>query len=336
MKTYRRRAVSTALFAGVTLVLLILAAVGFYLYATRSPTTYTTTITTTIPGQGSTTTVTVTSTSISVSTIKLLKSGGFMQGNITTFGYTQNYVCSPSVTAFISNGEATNASKVTTCLVGAGNKSAVPGAFPVFVLVPAYAGLSIFGVPQLGATSQGYPTFNGQTIVTQCGAGGTMAACPDHPTFLYSPVFTLVEQHLGIKNGVFGLPEGVLPTPAHDHVVGFTTDQSIPWYVVAVLVFDPNIMPNPITGQCTKVVDSNLTNPTGNCLTSFDALTRAMNTRTTATAMANATQNNPIYDTLGGVSTQVLIPGVTIISENSPANTNLFIFFNVTPENPLS
>jgi hypothetical protein len=342
MKTQKRKGVSTSLFAGVTILLIVLAAAGFYLYLSRSnySSTYTQTVystsTQTVSSPGVTSTVTVTSTSVSTTTVKLLKSGGFMEGNITTFGYTKDFVCSPSVTAFISNGEATNASKVTTCLVGAGNKSALQGAFPVFVLVPAYAGLSIFGVPQLGATVQGYPVFNGQTIVTQCGAGGTMAACPDHPTFLYSPVFTLVEQHLGIKNGVFGLPEGVLPTPAHDHVVGFTTDQSIPWYVVAVLVFDPNIMPNPITGQCTKVVDSNLTNPTGNCLTSFAALARAMNTKTTATANANATQNNPIYDTLGGVSTQVLIPGVTMISESSPANTNLFIFFNVTPENPLS
>lgn len=327
MKTYRNAGVSTGLFAGVTIVLLLFATAGFYLYTSKS--SYTNTYTTT-------STMTVTSTSLSTTTVKLLKSGGFVEGNITTFGYTKDFTCSPSVTVFVSNGEATNASKVTTCLVGAGNKSAVPGAFPVFVLVPAFAGLSIFGVQQLGATTQGYPVFNGQTIVTQCGAGGTMAACPDHPTYLYSPVFALVEQHLGIKAGVFGLPEGVLPTPAHDHVVGFTTEQSIPWYVVAVLVFDPNIMPDPITGQCAKVVNSNLTNPTGNCLTSFSALARAMNTKTTATANANLTQNNPIYDTLGGVSTQVLIPGVTIVSESSQANTNLFIFFNVTPENPLS
>lgn len=343
MKT-KKRAISTGVFATVAIVLIIIAAAGFYLYATKTGTTQTVTqtITSTLTTGGAATTVTSTytatstTTTVSTTTIKLLKSGGFFQGNITTFGYTKNYVCTPSVTAFIGNAEAQNASKVTTCLVGAGNRTAIQGAFPVFVLVPAYAGLSIFGVPQLGASPQGYPTFNGQVIVTQCGAGGTAAACPDHPALLYSPVFTLVEQHLGIKNGVFGLPEGVLPTPAHDHVVGFTINESIPWYVVAVLVFDPNIMPNPITGQCTKVVDSNLTNPTGNCLTSFTALENAMNTRTTATANANATQNNPIYDTLGGVSTQVLIPGVTMISETSNANTNLFIFFNVTPENPFS
>lgn len=59
-----------------------------------------------------------------------------------------------------------------------------------------------------------------------------------------------------------------------------------------------------------------------------------MNTKTTATANANATQNDPIYDTFGGVPTQVLIPGVTIVSENSPANSNLFLFFSVNPQNP--
>jgi hypothetical protein len=266
--------------------------------------------------------------------VQELKSGGFVAGNLTTFDYTKNYVCTPAGTAFINDAQAQNASKITTCLVGAGNSTAISGAYPVFVLVPAFAGLSVFGVTQLGASSQGYPTFDHQVIPTQCGGGGSASACPDHPTYLYSPDFTLVEQHLGIKDGVFGLPEGVLPTPAHDHIAGFDTSTSIPWYVVAVLVFDPNIFPNAITGQCSQVVNSNLTDPTGNCLTSFTALENAMNTKTTATANANATQDDPIYDTFGGVSTQVSIPGVTIVSENSPANSNLFLFFSVNPQNP--
>lgn len=128
----------------------------------------------------------------------------------------------------------------------------------------------------------------------------------------------------------------MLPTPAHDHIAGFDTNDSIPWYVVAVLVFDPNIFPNAITGQCSQMVNSNLTKPTANCLNSFSALTAAMNTKTTATANANATENDPIYDTFGGVPTQVLIPGVTIVSESSPTNTNLFLYFNVVPSNPFS
>ncbi|MDE1853832.1 MAG: hypothetical protein KGI38_08830 [Thaumarchaeota archaeon] len=312
-----RRGVSTAIFAAVTIILLIATAAGFYLYSTASATAKP-----------------VTSTSVSTSLIAQLKSGGFVEGNLTSFIYTQNYVCTPAGTSFVNNAEAQAAAKVTACIVGAGSRTAVSGAFPVFVLVPAFAGLSNFGVTQLGASSQGYPVFDGQTIATQCGGGGSASACPDHPTYLYSPDFTLVEQHLGIKTGVFGLPEGVLPTPAHDHVAGFDTNTSIPWYAVAVLVFDPNVFPNAVTGQCTKVVDSNLTNPTGNCLTSFAALASAMDTRTTATANANTTQSDPIYSTFGGVPTQVLIPGVTIVSENSATNTNLFIYFSVLPQNP--
>ena len=323
-----RRGVSTAIFAAVTVVLLVTTAAGFYLYSTTSSAQASTTT------NVITSTVLATTTTTSVSTSQILQSGGFVNGNLTTFGYSQNYVCTPAGTTFLNTTEAQAAAKVTTCIVGAGNNTAVSGAFPVFVLVPAFAGLSNFGVAQLGASTQGYPVFDGQTIVTQCGAGGSPSACPDHPTYLYSPDFTLVEKHLGINNGVFGLPEGVLPTPSHDHLAGYTGQTSIPWYAVAVLVFDPNIFPNAVTGQCTAVVNSNLTDPTGNCLTSFSALESAMNTKTTATANANMTQSDPIYSTFGGVATQVLIPGVTVVSESSGANTNLFIYFNVSPQNP--
>lgn len=330
-------AVSNAVFAGTVVVLVIIAVAGFGLYTTSTRVSTTTsivtqTLTTTLSGTASSTfTTTVTST------VTPLKSAGFLNASLVTFGYSSNYVCTPPMNSFGFNStETTNAAKFTGCEVGAGNSSAVSGAFPVFVLVPAYAGLSIFGVTSLGASPQGYPVFNGTVIATQCGAGGSATSCPDHPTYLYSPDFTLVEKHLGIANGVFGLPEGVLPTPAHDHVVGFNDSNSIPWDVIAVLVFDPNIMPNAVTGQCTQVVSSNLTDPTGNCLNSLSALASAVNTKTTATANANMTQNDPIYDTFGGVSTQVLIPGVPMVSENSPANTNLFLYFNVVSTQPYS
>jgi hypothetical protein len=101
-----------------------------------------------------------------------------------------------------------------------------------------------------------------------------------------------------------------------------------------VLVFDPNVMPNAITGQCQQVVMSNLTQPTQNCLNSVSAIEAALSTRTTATAAANSTQNDPIYDTFGGVPTQVLIPGVTMVAADSPANSNLFLYFNAVAENP--
>jgi len=94
---------------------------------------------------------------------------------------------------------------------------------------------------------------------------------------------------------------------------------------MVVLVFDPNIMPNAVTGQSTQVVRSDLANPTGNCLNSLSAIQAAMGTKTAATANANKTQSNPVYDTFGGVQTQVLVPGVTAIAETSPANSNLFL-----------
>ncbi|WP_061997305.1 hypothetical protein, partial [Sulfolobus acidocaldarius] len=253
------KAVSNTVFAAVVVILIIIAAVGFVLYATKS-TGPATTVTTTVPAG----TTTVTSTLTKPVTVN--SSGAFYNGQVITFQYTAQFMCTPPATTFFPN--ETNQSKVAMgCEVGAGNISAFPkNAAPVFVLVPAFAGLSIFGVTQLGATSQGFPTFtyNNVTyiITTQCGAAGTMTACPDHMTYIYSPAFTAVEQALGYKNGVFGLPEGVLPTPAHDHLVTFTTNQSIPWYIVVVLVFDPNIFPNPITGQCQAIVPSNTTNPT--------------------------------------------------------------------------
>jgi hypothetical protein len=325
MKTTERRfAVSNTVFAIATIVLIIVAAAGFGLYATRAETSAVTT----------TATETVTASS-SGSVLQTLKSGGYLNSGTVSFGYTQNYQCTPSLTTFGFNAtEAAAAVKDTGCAVGAGNSTAVANALPVFVLVPAYAGLSIFGVASLGASPQGYPVFDNQTVPTQCGAGGTGAACPDHPTYLYSPDFTLVEQHLGIQNGIFNLPEGVLPTPSHDHVVGYNGTQSIPWYMVVVLVFDPNIMPNAVTGQCTQVVQSDLANPTGNCLNSLSAIQAAMGTKTAATANANNTQSDPIYSTFGGVQTQVLVPGVTEIAETSPANSNLFLYFNVVSENP--
>jgi hypothetical protein len=264
-------------------------------------------------------------------------SAGFFNSQLVSFGYTAEFTCTPALAKYASNQtEAAKAIQVTSCEVGGGNSSAVANTVPVFILVPAFAGLSIFGVPSLGATSQGYPTFDGQLVFTQCGAGGTVSACSDHPKVLYSPDFTLVEQHLGIKAGIFGLPEGVLPTPAHDHVVDYEGGPSIPWDVITVLVFDPNIMPDGSTGQCHQAVASNLTSPTHNCLTSFAALAAALTTKTTANANANKTQNDPIYDTFGGVSTQVLIPGVTMVTDNSPTNTNLFLYFKVQAANPYS
>jgi len=265
-------------------------------------------------------------------------SAGFYKGSVVTFDYTKNYDCIPALSTPIAPStnetETEAAAAKTTCQVGSGNAGAEPNAAPLFILVPVYAGLSIFGVGALGATSQGYPVFNNNVVFTQCGAGGTTSACADHPTLVYSPYFTLVEQHLGIKNGYGGLPEGVLPVPSHSHVVNYEGGPSIPWYVVTVLVFDPNIMPDGQTGQCHQWVNSDLSNPTANCLTSFSALGNAMSTKTSATKNANNTQNDPVYDTLGGVQNQVVILGVSVVSDTSSTNTNLFLWFSVASSNP--
>ena len=321
----RRTAISTMVLAVAIVVIIAVAAAGAYFFVLA-------------PGMNATTTTSSTSSGNTVALSMILNgttSAGFYKNQLVSFKYTQNFVCTPALAKFASNQtEANLAAAKTSCEVGGGDSTAVPNSFPVFILVPAFAGLSIFGVPALGATSQGYPTFNNQLVFTQCGAGGTISACSDHPTLIYSPYFTAVENHIGIKTGYGGLPEGVLPVPAHDHVVDYSGGPSIPWDVITVLVFDPNVMPDGATGQCHKWVTSDLSNPTGNCLTSFDALTKAMTQQTSATANANSTQSNPIYTTLGGVKTQIVIPGVTIVSETSPTNTNLFLYFSVASSNP--
>lgn len=150
--------VSTTAFAAVVVILILIAAAGFGLYVTNTGSKITTTvgggqtITTTVGGSGQGTT-----SSISSATMSEFKTGGFANDQLVTFGYTQNYTCAPSMKSFGFNStETTDAAAVTSCEVGGGNSSSVAGAETEFVLVPAYAGLSIFGVPSLGATSQGY------------------------------------------------------------------------------------------------------------------------------------------------------------------------------------
>lgn len=316
-------AVSNIGFAAVTIILLIVAVAGFGLYAvkpTASPST-----------AYSTTTVysTTTASSTILNAVKQNESGGFYNAQDVTFFYKFNFNCTPSLLSFYSN--ETSAAAQTNCEVGQGNATAVSAPAALWILVPAYAGLSIFGVTSLNATADGFPTFEGNTIVTQCGAGGTTAACVDHPTLLYSPFFTAVEQHIGITSGFGGLPEGVLPTPAHDHLIDCCL-QTVPWYTITVLVFDPNIMPNAVTGQCTEVVPSNLTNPTANCLSSYSNLANALTTHSNATISANG--RNPIWQTLGNPASQVVVPGATVVTELSNMNTNLFEYFTVNSTNP--
>jgi hypothetical protein len=323
-----KKAVSTRVFVAIVALLVVVAAIGYALYATKSSTkTVQTTIPTTVY---STIPTTIYST---VTTPKMWITPGLYNSSVVSFVYTRNYNCTPGVLTYFPNESVVT--KWTQCEVGMGNAQAEAGAVPLWVLVPAFAGLSIFGVTQLGATPQGFPVFeyNGQniTILTDCGASGTPAGCPDHPLYLYSPAFTAVEEHLGIKNGVFGLPEGVLPTPAHDHLISCCL-KVIPWYTIVVLVFDPNILPNPVTGECTQIVPSNLSNPTANCLNNFENLVNALTTHDSAVPTANS--NNPIWKALGEPTTQVVVPGAATPAQLSNANSNLFEHFYVNTINP--
>lgn len=265
-----------------------------------------------------------------------LEMGGFDSGQVVTFLYngTTTSTCTPSLTSFFPNDpNASAATRYTNCEVGAASQNAVPQ-LPEYVLVPAFAGLSIFGVGALGANASGFPTLNGSALATDCGAGGTVTGCPDHPTYLYSPLFTAVEAHLGLHQGYGGLPEGVLPTPAHDHLINTpTTYANVYWGTTVVLVLDPNIFPNRETAGCSVVAASNLSNPTSNCLSSFAGLERALTTCSSSAAAYNSATSNPIWQTLVsvGVSScaQVYVPGGV-----SALNANLYIPFSVSPGEP--
>jgi hypothetical protein len=256
---------------------------------------------------------------------------------VVTFKYTSAFTCDPGLASFASNKtEANLAAAQTSCEVGGGNSTVlITNAQPVFLLVPVFAGLSVFGVPALGSTSQGYPTFDGKLIFTQCGAGGTGSACADNPSTVYSSLISQAEKGSGITSGTGGMPQGVLSVPAHDQLVDFIGGPSIPWYVVTVLVFDPNIFPDATTGQCHQWVASDLQNPTGNCLNSLLDLSTAIQTTTSATAKANSAQADPFYSAMGSPQTQVVIPGgATFVSSTTPPNSNLVLYFSVTTGNP--
>lgn len=271
----------------------------------------------------------------SSSTAPRYSAGGFTRGQVVTFLYngTDTYLCTPAMSVmYPGNSTAASASSTTSCEVGNASQNAVPQV-PEWILVPAFAGLSIFGVTALGATADGLPAYNGTTIGVDCGAGGSKTACVDHPTYLFSPLFTAVEDHLSLGQGYGGLPLGVLPTPAHEHLIDTPpTYPNVQWGTIAVLVFDPNIWPSPTTGACTALVGSNLSAPTGHCLTSLAGLTAALTTCSSAVAHANARE--PIWATLGDPCAQVVVPGVTVVSELSNLNGNLYIPFAVTPGVP--
>ena len=150
-----------------------------------------------------------------------------------------------------------------------------------------------------------------------------------------------MEDHFNLTNGYGGLPLGVLPTPAHDHLLDTPTKYpNVEWGTIVVLVLDPNILPNRATGMCTATDPSNLSSPTGNCLTTLNALKAAMTTCSSAAANFNAAGKNPTWQTLvsvgGSPCAQVFVPGATSIAQISNLNSNLYIPFLVQPGTPSS
>jgi hypothetical protein len=265
-----------------------------------------------------------------------LEMGGFDDGQIVTFLYngTTTSLCTPSMgTMFPGDPNASAATAYTNCEVGNANQTAVQET-PQYIVVPVFAGLSIFGFTALGANASGFPTLNGTAMATDCGAGISVTACPDHPKYLYSPFFTAVENHLNLTSGYGGLPPGTLPVPAHDHLLNTPTQvPNIYWGGINVLVLDPNIYPSQMSPTCTVRSPSNLSDPTGNCLTSYAALERAVTGCSSSAANYNNATHNPIWQTLVSLGmpkcAQAFIPGGI-----DALNTNLYIPFSVSPGAP--
>jgi len=247
------------------------------------------------------------------------ESGAFFNGSETTYVYTGNYSCYPPVSSVIPN--LTTNQSAYGCYLGI--KSQQSQALPDWILVPAYAGMSVFG----SNSSDGMPVFRNSTVYTDCGAGDYQTRCRSDPSYAYSPQFISIENIIGSKS-FDGKPYGIMPLPAHSHLVNDTfSGDPIPWYVIVVYVFDPNIMPNATNGKCTEIVNSNVTNPEGNCLTSLSAIKRAMETYDNATINANS--GNPLWIAFGNPLTEVYIPNDTNASDVGDPNTNIVVPFAV-------
>ncbi len=269
-------------------------------------------------------------------TITKSYSPAFQNGSIVTLVTYSNSTCAPSLNSLYPNStETANALGFTNCEVGTiVNRTSTD--MPRWNLIPSFTGLSIYGIASWGATPQGYPTYNGMTIATQCGASGTASECSSNKiSYFYSPKQSAIEKSLGIYNGINGLPEGVLPNPANDKILPSNkTGTPTLSYLVRVAVYDPNIFPNATTGKCKQVAPSNLSNPTGDCLTSFSALKAAFVTTDNAIPAINS--NNPLYQAAGKPMTQVVLVGSLGKISLNASNTNLLSdsYMNSTPSYP--
>lgn len=262
----------------------------------------------------------------------------FQNGNTVSLVYFDNFTCIPAPTAvYMNSSESVNATAVTACEFGSSTGVNMTGSIPRWGLIPAFAGLSVYGYAAYGSAPLGYPTYNGQTIFTECAAGMTSKACIRRPTYIYSPITSAIEQGVNISNGINGLPEGVLPNAARDLLVSPKKNGTVSRsYEVRVWVFDPNIFPDPATGKCMQVAPSSLADPTAHCLTSVTALQAAISTNDTAISAINA--NNILWKVAGRPDTQVVILAAVLLPGNSTnpqfgvqqsedinlSNTNLF------------
>jgi len=263
-------------------------------------------------------------------------SGAFTEGQAVTLDYSGAMLCVPSLAKLYPDVASLNAT--TPCEIGAADQGAVPDQIPQWLLVPAFAGLGAFGDGAAGATSDGFPTVNGTTVLTDCAAGTSALRCPQTPVDIYSPAFAALEQFANLTGGVNGLPQGILPMPAHDILINTTAhlNPAIPWGTIVVLVFDPNIFPDRSNGACAATAASNLTIPTGNCLTSLPALDRALVTSSTAVSGVNGGRaDNPVWKSLGGPTQQVYVANdLTVGAVDSDLNSNLYAVYGVSPAAP--
>lgn len=281
------------------------------------------------------------------STSPRLTAGGFAEGQVVTFTYngTGTFSCTPSLsTLFPHDPNASGASTSISCAVGNASVTAVAGQVPQWYLVPAYTGLSAFGLTGYNATARGFPTLNGSAVYTDCGAGTTPSTCPDHPSYTFSPIFAEVEARAGHPTGLLGLGPGVLPYPAHDMVENFTSYPLVPWGTIVVFVMDPNILPDRATGACTEVAPSNLSHPTGNCLTSYSAIASAAITCSSTAESVNSATGNPIWWVLThedhvSACAQVFIPAPGTLAPSGPGvglDSNLYEPYSVSAGAPSS
>ncbi len=273
--------------------------------------------------------------------------GAFANGQVVTFVYngSNTYLCTPSVTTmFPKDPNSTGAAAVTSCEAGNASQTAVVGQLPQWYLVPAFAGLSDFGLTALNATPRGFATTNGSTIETDCGAGGTPTACPDHPQYLFSPLVAQAEADSGLGHGAQGLPVGVMPFPAHDMLENYTTYPLVSWGTIFVFVFDPNILPDRTTGACVATAPSNLTSATGNCLTTWAHVYAAADTCSSAAQHYNSAVGNPLWkafmssDHLSPCA-QAYVPAPGTFGPAGPAsllNSNVYVPYAVQPGAPSS